>query len=282
MRSPARDVLQRSPVTSSASLRPPARETVPHLPAHGVKLAHTSAVEQGLAGEDTFAKCRHSFLTWMAGTHIAQLCKQGTDLEQMDGIERRLLRNTDNAAYCQDLLKTLGFSWFSREQAAHTSKGDAGPPSIREVLVGSAPPQPTTSPVTTAHMPATSPTTSAQVLPSSTSAGQEVGGSAGLENRQEATPEVSRDAHGEVHPTQGEVPPTHATVQPARGYVHPIKVEVPRTQGGNQLPQREVQPTNSVPSLNAQAGTPHAVSPLTLTLGLTLTLTLRLTLGLVA
>eukprot|EP00798_Chlamydomonas_sp_ICE-L_P024556 gene24556-10167_t len=79
----------------------------------GVKLAHTSAVEQGLAGADTFAKCRLSFLTWMTATPMAQLSEQGTDLEQMNGIERRLLRHTDNAAYGLDLLKTLGFSWFS-------------------------------------------------------------------------------------------------------------------------------------------------------------------------
>eukprot|EP00798_Chlamydomonas_sp_ICE-L_P005106 gene5106-34906_t len=87
-----------------------------------VKLAHTSAVEQGLAGADTFAMCRRSFLTWMAGTPMAQLSEQGTDLEQMNGIERRLLRYTDDAAYCLDLLSTMGFSWFSREQDMPTSE----------------------------------------------------------------------------------------------------------------------------------------------------------------
>eukprot|EP00798_Chlamydomonas_sp_ICE-L_P023974 gene23974-9549_t len=165
----------------------------------GVKLAHTSAVEQGLAGADTFATCRHSFLTWMVGTPIAQLRKQGTDLEQLNGIDRRLLRDTDNAAFCLDLVKTLGFSWFSGERATPTSKGDADPPSIREVLVGSAPPQPTTSLVTTAHVPATSPTTTAQGLPQSASEGQGVGGSVGLEIRQEATPDVSRGQGPAVH-----------------------------------------------------------------------------------
>eukprot|EP00798_Chlamydomonas_sp_ICE-L_P019917 gene19917-26621_t len=45
----------------------------------GVRLAHTSAVEQGLAAADTFARCRRSFLTWMAGTPMSQLNEQGTD-----------------------------------------------------------------------------------------------------------------------------------------------------------------------------------------------------------
>eukprot|EP00798_Chlamydomonas_sp_ICE-L_P005105 gene5105-34905_t len=87
-----------------------------------IKLAHTSAVEQGLAGADTFAMCRRSFLTWMAATPMAQLSEQGTDLEQMNGIERRLLRYTDDAAYCLDLLSTMGFSWFSGERDVPTSK----------------------------------------------------------------------------------------------------------------------------------------------------------------
>ena len=69
-------------------------------------------MEQGLVGADTFATCRRSFLTWMAATPMAQLREKGTDLEQENGIERRLLRYTDDAAYCLDLLKTLGFSWF--------------------------------------------------------------------------------------------------------------------------------------------------------------------------
>eukprot|EP00798_Chlamydomonas_sp_ICE-L_P010264 gene10263-8184_t len=147
----------------------------------GVELAHTSAVEQGLAGAETFAMCRRSFLTWMAGTPMAQLTEHGTDLEQMNGIERQLLKYTDNAAYCLDLLKTLGFSWFPGGQTKVTSKGDAGALNIREALVGSSPPQPTTSPVTTAHAPATSPTTTAQGQPRSASPREEVGGSSGLE-----------------------------------------------------------------------------------------------------
>eukprot|EP00798_Chlamydomonas_sp_ICE-L_P022522 gene22522-29644_t len=80
-----------------------------------VRLAHTSALHQGLAGANTFAMCRRSFLTWMAGTPMAVLSEQGTDLEQMNGIERRLLRYTDDAAYCLDLLSTLGFSCFLGE-----------------------------------------------------------------------------------------------------------------------------------------------------------------------
>eukprot|EP00798_Chlamydomonas_sp_ICE-L_P015906 gene15906-22039_t len=87
-----------------------------------VRLAHTSAVGQGLVGACTFAMCRRSFLTWMAGTPMAQLSEQGTDLEQINGIERRLLRYTDDAAYCLDLLSILGFSWSSGEREVPTSK----------------------------------------------------------------------------------------------------------------------------------------------------------------
>eukprot|EP00798_Chlamydomonas_sp_ICE-L_P031473 gene31473-6661_t len=132
-----------------SSKQEPNLHTVPHAPEsaipglpnmfmqmiasnRSVKIAHTSAVEQGLAGADTFAMCRRSFLTWMAGTPMAQLSKQGTNLEQENGIERQLLRDTDNAAYCLDLLKTLGFSWCSGERTKITTKGDAGPLSNRE------------------------------------------------------------------------------------------------------------------------------------------------------
>eukprot|EP00798_Chlamydomonas_sp_ICE-L_P022561 gene22561-29687_t len=200
-----------------SSKQAPNLHTVPHAPEsaipglpnmfmqmpdsnRGVTLAHTSAVEQGLAGADTFAMCRRSFLTWMAGTPMAQLSKQGTNLEQQNGIERQLLRYRGHAAYCLELLKTLGFSWFSGEHTTIDSKGDAGPPSIREALVVSAPTQPTTSPLGTAHAPATSPTTHVQGHPRSVSAREEVGGSSGLEVGREATSEVSRDAHGGVHP----------------------------------------------------------------------------------
>eukprot|EP00798_Chlamydomonas_sp_ICE-L_P022479 gene22479-29602_t len=91
-------------------------------PPPAVRLAHTSAVQQGLAEAGTFAKCRRSFLTWMAGTPMSQLSEQGTDLEQMNSIERRLLRYADDAAYCLDLLSILGFSWFSGERAKPISK----------------------------------------------------------------------------------------------------------------------------------------------------------------
>eukprot|EP00798_Chlamydomonas_sp_ICE-L_P031759 gene31759-6957_t len=77
---------------------------VPSRRQQGVKLAHTSAVEKGLARADTFAKCRRSFFTWMAGTPMAQL-------KQKDSIERRLLSSA-GPAYCLDLLSSLGFLWF--------------------------------------------------------------------------------------------------------------------------------------------------------------------------
>eukprot|EP00798_Chlamydomonas_sp_ICE-L_P001588 gene1588-32976_t len=82
----------------------------------GLQLAHTSAVEQGLERPDTFAKCRGSFLTWMRGTPMAQVNKQGSDLEQANGIERRLLECIADANYCLDLLEILGFLWFADQR----------------------------------------------------------------------------------------------------------------------------------------------------------------------
>eukprot|EP00798_Chlamydomonas_sp_ICE-L_P029589 gene29589-5944_t len=69
----------------------------------------TPAAKLGLA--DTFPKCRRSFLTWMKVTPMAQLSEQGTDLEEKEGIDRRMLKGKVDAAYCLDLLHTLGFSW---------------------------------------------------------------------------------------------------------------------------------------------------------------------------
>eukprot|EP00798_Chlamydomonas_sp_ICE-L_P012983 gene12983-2584_t len=211
----------------------------------GVKLAHASAVGQGLVGAETFGACRRSFLTWMAVTPMSQLSEQGTDLEQTNGIERRLLRAqstecSDNAAYCLDLVKTLGFSWFS-EGRAPSSMGASGPVSLRGPLIASAPQQPTTSPVLTAHAPATSPPTTAQGVPRSVSAGLEVGGSAGLEVGRETTLEMSRDAQGDGHPALGEVSPTQAVDQLAQGDVLSTQAEVQLALGDVHLTQAEVQ-----------------------------------------